>query len=210
MTRARYIDEDHPPPWWASVTKAEGRGPTVGAPRTILRDATDRDGQLITTATRISRHAGDGRFGGPAGRTQGTATCASYGTGRHAGPLRPRRTIEALYRLCGDPPTLHLDPRRRGEAGFPPPLTGRSYGISCRAVLPTYCEFDAPPPYTHMRRDFFAVGSGETEFQAWRAGDSFLEAAGEGRNVTVMTNRQRTVIGLSRLNLRGLSFCGMP
>jgi acyl dehydratase len=55
------------------------------------------------------------------------------------------RTDQALlFRLCGDRNPLHADPQRARAAGFPRPLLhGRCiYGIACRAILKTICDYD--------------------------------------------------------------------
>jgi acyl dehydratase len=177
--------------------KGRGKGAYV-ATRTILRDA--RDGQLITTLNRIFAARGDGGFGGPAERLKVP----------HVPPARePDARLElpteknqaALYRLCGDRNPLHIDPRSAREAGFSAPILHGlcSYGISCRAVLQTYCEFDPTRLYSHAARFSSPVYPGETlSFKLWRAGDIVsFEAQVKERNVTVLKNG-KSVIGLSR------------
>ena len=55
---------------------------------------------------------------------------------------RPDQAL--LFRLSGDRNPLHADPAAAREAGFSRPLLhGRcTYGIACRAILKTICEYD--------------------------------------------------------------------
>lgn len=61
-------------------------------------------------------------------------TCAS--------PTRDDQAL--LFRLSGDRNPLHADPQRARQAGFRRPLLhGRcTYGIACRAILKTICDYD--------------------------------------------------------------------
>jgi acyl dehydratase len=67
--------------------------------------------------------------------------------GRHpdlscSSTTRPDQAL--LFRLSGDRNPLHVDPAAAREAGFTRPLLhGRcSYGIACRAILSTICDYD--------------------------------------------------------------------
>jgi acyl dehydratase len=55
---------------------------------------------------------------------------------------RPDQAL--LFRLSGDRNPLHADPAAAREAGFTRPLLhGRcTYGIACRAILNTICDYD--------------------------------------------------------------------
>jgi acyl dehydratase len=55
---------------------------------------------------------------------------------------RPDQAL--LFRLSGGRKALHADPEAAREAGFPRPLLhGRcTYGIACRAILNTICDYD--------------------------------------------------------------------
>ena len=86
---------------------------------------------------------GDGGFGGPAGK----------GPRPHRAPRRdpdlscalPTRQDQALlYRLTGDRNPLHADPQMAAEAGFEVPILHGmcTYGIACRAILQTICDYD--------------------------------------------------------------------
>jgi acyl dehydratase len=97
---------------------------------------------LFTVGSTIVARA-DGGFGGPPGR----------GPVPHRVPRRepdlscqfPTRANQSLlFRLNGDRNPLHSDPRTANNAGFPVPILHGlcTYGIACRAVLQTICDFD--------------------------------------------------------------------
>jgi len=101
------------------------------------------DGEPVFTIERTFIARSDGGFGGAPGPK----------TGVHAIPRREadltsnarvRRNQALLYRLCGDRNPLHADPLVAREAGFPRPVLHGlcTFGIACRAVLRTICEYD--------------------------------------------------------------------
>ncbi|MDJ0928044.1 MAG: MaoC/PaaZ C-terminal domain-containing protein [Gammaproteobacteria bacterium] len=87
---------------------------------------------------------GDGGFGGPTDR----------GPAPHALPdrkpdlvcdLQTHPNQALLYRLCGDRNPLHADPALARRLDQPAPILHGlcTWGIACRAVLGTICEYDA-------------------------------------------------------------------
>jgi acyl dehydratase len=109
--------------------------------RSELRMAKDDTALCTLDSTLIAR--GDGGIGG------------SHGTPpeHHRLPARDpdlscasatRADQALLFRLSGDRNPLHADPEVAREAGFPRPLLhGRcTYGIACRAILNTICDYD--------------------------------------------------------------------
>jgi len=100
------------------------------------------DTALFTlNSTLIAR--GDGGIGGSKGvpperhmlpRRDPDLSCSST--------TRPDQAL--LFRLSGDRNPLHADPAAAREAGFNRPLLhGRcTYGIACRAILNTICDYD--------------------------------------------------------------------
>ncbi|HWW46682.1 MAG TPA: MaoC/PaaZ C-terminal domain-containing protein [Xanthobacteraceae bacterium] len=167
--------------------KGEGKGAVI-LRETILRDA---GGDKLATllASRFAR--GDGGFGGPK-REQPQA---------HAVPTRaPDRTVDIstrpdqalLYRLCGDRNPLHSDPEFAKRAGFPRPILHGmcTYGITCRAVLQTYADFDPAAFRQHAVRFSAPVFPGETvSVDLWKDGDVIsFEARVRERGVTVIKN----------------------
>ena len=120
------------------------RGPRRGA--MILFEA---DGRLAKNDTAIFTLGmtvvarGDGGFGGVPGSAPPP----------HRAPRRePDLSCETgtrvdqalLFRLNGDRNPLHADPRTASEAGFQVPILHGlcTYGIACRAILQTICDYD--------------------------------------------------------------------
>jgi acyl dehydratase len=86
---------------------------------------------------------GDSGFGAPTGR----------GPRPHRAPRRDpdmscdistRKGQALMFRLTGDRNPLHADPDEAAKAGFDVPILHGmcSYGIACRAVLQTICDYD--------------------------------------------------------------------
>ena len=120
------------------------RGPKLGA--LVLLEAEGRlasdDTALFTLGCTILAR-GDGGFGGPRGK----------GIPPHRPPHREpdlscdistREDQGLLYRLTGDRNPLHADPAEARTAGFERPILHGlcTFGVACRAVLQTICEYD--------------------------------------------------------------------
>jgi acyl dehydratase len=126
------------------VIGAYDKGPTHGMIIVVesqVRIAKDDTALYTLDSTLIARADGgnDGSRGMPAER--------------HTLPKRdpdlscdsPTRKDQALlFRLSGDRNPLHTDPAAARAAGFSRPLLhGRcTYGIACRAILKTICDYD--------------------------------------------------------------------
>jgi acyl dehydratase len=126
------------------VVGAYDKGPAHGVvivAQAEVRMAKDETALYTLDSTLIAR--ADGGIGGPRGipperhtlpKREPDLSCAS-----------PTRTDQAfLFRLSGDRNPLHTDPAAAQAAGFPHPLLhGRcTYGIACRAILKTICDYD--------------------------------------------------------------------
>ncbi|MAD91244.1 MAG: 3-alpha,7-alpha,12-alpha-trihydroxy-5-beta-cholest-24-enoyl-CoA hydratase [Gammaproteobacteria bacterium] len=105
------------------------------------RIATDNTLLFTLGCTVIAR--GDGGFGGPNGK----------GPRPHRAPKRDpdftcdlstREDQALLFRLTGDRNPLHADPSKANQAGFDKPILHGmcSYGVACRAILKTICDYD--------------------------------------------------------------------
>ena len=120
------------------------KGAAHGAMIVVQSDARLKkdDTALFTLgSTLIAR--GEGGIGGPRG-----APPEQHRLPRRDPDLSCSSTTRAdqalLFRLSGDRNPLHGDPAAAREAGFPRPLLhGRcTYGIACRAILNTICDYD--------------------------------------------------------------------
>ena len=126
------------------VASVHDRGAGRGA---VIRLATEarlkRDDTAMFTVESTLIARGDGGFGGPGGsltpphmlpeRTPDLSCDLS---------IRPDQAL--LYRLCGDRNPLHSDPTIARAAGFDMPILHGlcTYGIACRAILKTICDYD--------------------------------------------------------------------
>jgi acyl dehydratase len=162
---------------------------------TTLRDA--KTGELIATLTGSTFARGDGNFGGP---SEGAPE-------PHEVPTRaPDLSVDIatkpdqalIYRLSGDRNPLHSDPKIARVAGFPRPILHGlcTYGVTCRAVLQSYCDFDPAKIKSHQVRFSSPVFPGETiTVDMWKDGDVVsFEARIKDRGVTVVKNG-KTVLG---------------
>lgn len=139
---------------------------------------------------------GDGGFGGPMGK----------GPRPHRAPRRdpdlscelPTRKDQALlYRLTGDRNPLHADPGMAADAGFEMPILHGmcTYGIACRAILETICDYDHTLIEEFDARFTAPVMPGDTiRTDMWQEGNivSFRCTAVE-RDVMVLRNGKCTL-----------------
>lgn len=102
-----------------------------------------RDDTVLCNLSRTLIARGDGGFGGERGTPQ-----ALHRVPKREADLTctlPTRSDQALlYRLADDLNPLHADPALARRAGFERPiLNGRcTFGIACRAILQTICDYD--------------------------------------------------------------------
>lgn len=180
------------------VVDAFDRGPKLGA--LILLEAEARmasdDTVLFTMGCSIVAR-GDGGFGGPRGK----------GIPPHRPPRREpdlscdietRTDQPLLYRLTGDRNPLHADPVRARNVGFDRPILHGlcTFGIACKAILQTICDYD----YT-LIREFDArfsapVMPGDTiTTDMWQDGNviSFTCSVKE-RDAVVLRNGKCTLV----------------
>jgi acyl dehydratase len=174
--------------------KGAGKGAVVVFD-TLLTDP--QTGELLQTITSSFFARGDGGFGGPSeGQPEphpipGRAPDASIDL-----PTRPDQAL--IYRLSGDYNPLHIDPAFAKMVGFPRPILHGmcTYGITCRAVLQTFADYDPARIKSHQARFSAPVFPGETiTVDLWRDGDVVsFEARVQARGVTVIKNG-KTLLG---------------
>jgi acyl dehydratase len=168
--------------------KGAARGAVI-VTQHVLSDAVD--GAKIATLTTTCFARSEGGCGGALGAP----------TRPHAVPGRPpdhsldivtRADLALLYRLTGDRNPIHAEPAVARSAGFDRPLLHGlcSFGMSCRAVLATYADFDAARIASHEARFASPVYPGETlTFDLWRDGTEVsFEARVRARGVTAIKN----------------------
>jgi acyl dehydratase len=168
--------------------KGDGRGALV-VTQHVLSDAHHGDAIATLTTTCFARAQG------------GCGGSVHAPPAPHVVPSRPPdRTLDIvtppdlalLYRLTGDRNPIHTEPAIARAAGFDRPLLHGlcSFGISCRAVLEVYAEFD-PACIASVQARFAApVFPGETlTIDLWRDNDVVsFEGRVQARGVTVLKN----------------------
>ena len=126
------------------VVSVIDKGADIGAVISVeseVRLAKDDTALFTVGSTVIAR--GDGGFGGPIAK----------GPELHKLPnrepdmscdLETRADQALLFRLCRDRNPLHANPSLARQAGFERPLLHGlcTYGIACRAILKTICDYD--------------------------------------------------------------------
>jgi len=155
------------------VTGIVDKGPDKGALVFTERTVTDKvSGEALATVTITSFARANGGFGGPAGpqpaphaipEREPDAVCDL--------PTHPSSAL--LYRLCGDPNPLHVDPAVAAAAGFAAPILHGlcTLGVSGHAVLRTYCGYDVGRFKSLNLRFTSPVYPGETiRTEMWRDG----------------------------------------
>ena len=162
---------------------------------TVLKDA--ETGEAIATLVGSTFARGDGGFGGPSEGQPEPHPVPTRAPDMSV-DLATRPDQALLYRLSGDRNPLHSDPEFARAAGFPRPILHGmcTYGLSCRAVLQTYAEYDPARFKYHAARFSSPVFPGETvTVDLWKDGDVVsFEARVKARGVTVIKNG-KTVLG---------------
>lgn len=126
------------------VVSVDDKGKEHGAMivvQTDVRLAKDDTAVCTLGSTLIAR--GDGGFGGPGGSPPEPHTLPARDPDLSCtSSTRPDQAL--LFRLSGERKPLHVDPQAARAAGFPQPLLHGecTYGIACRAVLNTICDYD--------------------------------------------------------------------
>ena len=168
-----------------------------GAILLVETTLTARDGEPLATLRSSIFARADGGFGGS---SDGEAE-------PHPRPERPadlsldiptRPDQALLYRLNGDRNPLHADPAFAKLVGFPRPILHGlcTFGITCRAVLQAYADFDPARVTSHQARFSAPVFPGETvTVDLWRDGEVVaFEARVKDREAVVIKNG-KSVLG---------------
>ena len=174
--------------------KGPGKGAVI-ATETVLKDAAT--GEPIATLVSSTFARGDGGFGGPAdGQPEPHAVPQRAPDLSLDFATRPDQAL--IYRLSGDRNPLHADPKVAEAAGFPRPILHGlcTYGLTCRAVLQAFADYDPARIKSHQVLFSSPVFPGETvTVDLWRDGDVVsFEARVKARGVTVIKNG-KSVLG---------------
>lgn len=151
----------------------------------------DLQGEAIATIVSSSFARGDGGFGGPSDGMPEPHQIPRRAPDQSL-RISTRQDQALIYRLSGDRNPLHSDPEFARRAGFPKPILHGmcTYGLTCRAVLQTYADYDPSAFRRHRARFSAPVFPGETvTVDLWKDGGSIsFEAHVRERNVTVVKN----------------------
>lgn len=100
--------------------------------------------ELIASITGTTVCRGNGGFGGPSGPLPAPHKLPDRAPDLAVDiPTTPQAAL--LYRLNGDYNTLHADPARALQAGFPRPISHGlfSFGLCARAIVQAFCGMDS-------------------------------------------------------------------
>jgi acyl dehydratase len=182
----------------ARMMGAWDKGPKTGAIVYMQTHWTDAAGELAATLTTGLFFRGDGGFGGPTdGEPQPHPTPSRAPDLTLEIATRPDQAL--LYRLCGDRTPLHSDPEIARRAGFERPILHGlcTYGITCRAVLAAWCDFDPDRIESHEVRFSRPVFPGDViTVDMWRDANVIsFEAHVAARGVTVIKHGKTVLRG---------------
>ena len=147
--------------------KGSGRGAVV-VTRHVIADLAD--GQPIATLTTTCFGRAEGGCGGSNNPPPSPHTVPDRAPDSSLDvPTRP--DLALLYRLTGDRNPIHAEPAAALAAGFDRPILHGlcSFGITCRAILETYADFDPDRILSHQARFSSPVLPGQTlTVEMWR------------------------------------------
>ncbi|MDH3990392.1 MAG: MaoC family dehydratase, partial [Gammaproteobacteria bacterium] len=108
---------------------------------------------------------------------------------------RPDQAL--LYRLTGDRNPLHADPERARAVGFERPILHGlcTFGIACKAVLQTICDYDHTLIEAFDARFSAPVLPGDTiTTDMWQDGNTIsFSCSVKARDVIVLRNGKCTL-----------------
>ncbi len=173
------------------IAAAYDKGPDKGAILIIETALRDGAGEPMVTLKSAIFARGDGGFGGPSDGEPPPHQVPQRAPDLSLDfPTRPDQAL--LYRLSGDRNPLHADPGFARMVGFPRPILHGlcTYGITCRAILQAYTDFDPAPVRSHQARFSAPVFPGEViTVDLWRDADVIsFEAKVNAREAIVIKN----------------------
>ena len=147
--------------------KGADKGAVIYTSRSIVEKTS---GDTLARVSMSTFCRGDGGFGGKnkPGPTPAIIPDRAPDIICQLGTL-PQQAL--IYRLSGDFNPLHADPKVAASVGFKQPILHglATYGLAGRAILKTFCSYDATKIKTLDVRFSTAVYPGETvQFKFWR------------------------------------------
>lgn len=128
-----------------TVEEIYDKGAGKGAVMYLRRRLCDADGHLLAEVRAASFMRGNGGFGGKATGAPVPQVLPDSRAPDASVEIATVPDQALLYRLCGDPNPLHVDPDIARAAGFERPILHGlcAYGIAGRALMALFCGDDA-------------------------------------------------------------------
>ncbi|WP_317930804.1 MaoC family dehydratase [Halioxenophilus sp. WMMB6] len=125
------------------ISEVVDKGIDKGAIITLEMDVKLANGEPLYLMENVIFCRGDGGCGGPTKSKASPHVLPDREPDFHY-VTQTRADQALLYRLNGDRNPLHADPKFAQKAGFEKPILHGlcSYGIACRAVLATVCDYN--------------------------------------------------------------------
>ncbi len=173
------------------IAEIVDKGPDKGAIISLQMDVRLASGEPLYTMENVIFARGDGGCGGP---SKSAATPHQLPEREpdliHVSEIRADQAL--LYRLNGDRNPLHAEPAFAKKAGFSKPILHGlcSYGVACRAVLASVCDYNPARIKSFDVRFTSPVYPGETiHTDIWVDGGvvSFRSRV-EARNIIALNN----------------------
>ncbi|HEY3696481.1 MaoC/PaaZ C-terminal domain-containing protein [Phenylobacterium sp.] len=173
------------------ISEVTDKGADKGAIIAMASDVRLASGEPLYTSEAVMFLRGDGGFGGPSKSRFTPHVMPDRAPDlTHVTETRPDQAL--LYRLNGDRNPLHAQAEFATRAGFPAPILHGlcSYGIACRAVLASVCDYDAARIKSFGVRFTSPVFPGETiATDIWVDGEVVsFRCRVEARGVTSLNN----------------------
>ncbi|MEJ8569135.1 MaoC family dehydratase [Elongatibacter sediminis] len=181
-----------------SISAVHDRGADRGAEIHMQAEARLADsGQPVYRTTYVTIARGDGGFGGPPPTRRRRTSLDTTGAPAARFSYATPRNLALLYSLNGDTNPIHINPEIACKAGFEIPILHGlcTYGIACRAVLATACEYDSDRIRTFDARFSAPVLPGDTlTVDVWKqASEVAFQVRAEERG-TVVLKRGRCLL----------------
>ena len=125
------------------VSEIVDKGADKGALLITTTECALASGEPVYTTQSVIFARRNGGFGGPREQSR-TPHVLPGRTPDLVHVTQTREDQAALYRLTGDRTHLHIDPKFAAKGGFPRPILHGlcSYGVACRALLASVCDYD--------------------------------------------------------------------
>ena len=141
-------------------------------------------------ATYVTIARGDGGFGGAKPKWDRVSRKMPNKEPDKVWEFKTQRNQALLYSLNGDPNPIHVEPKIADSAGFVAPIMHGlgTYGMACRAVLASYCNYEPQRMKSFNVRFSAPIYPGEQlAVEMWRKDNAVsFQAMSKERRVIVL------------------------